>query len=90
MAYEKENNKDEVKFEVVKSQEIDFGTRGDFIEVARKKAISKENENEFISLSRGYKLEDQKRFRKGKNLSFPVDKKIVEQLIQGLTNLISE
>ncbi|HHH78260.1 MAG: hypothetical protein J7L93_02570 [Thermoplasmata archaeon] len=47
-----------VEYETINTEEIKFG-RNNFIEVARKKAISEEGvENEFVSISRGYYLED--------------------------------
>jgi len=42
-----------VDFETIKSEEIKFGNNN-FIEVARKKAVSEEGANEFISISRGF------------------------------------
>jgi len=84
-----ENKRDEVRFEVIKSQEISFGDKGDFIEIAKKKAITSEGENEFISLSRGYIIEGSKRFRKGKTLSLPVNEEVVEGVIEGLKKVIS-
>ncbi len=50
---------DEVKFEVINSKRIDFGTKN-FIEVARKKAIVENETSEFISVSRGYYREENK------------------------------
>ncbi|MGD0819069.1 MAG: hypothetical protein ABR986_11850, partial [Methanomassiliicoccales archaeon] len=50
----------DVKFETISAEKIPFG-RNNFIEVARKKAITKEGENEFISLLtwiEGYPLGD--------------------------------
>ena len=46
-----------VEYEIIEAKEIKFG-RNNFIEVARKKAISEDGENEFISISRGYYLDD--------------------------------
>ncbi|MCD6171631.1 MAG: hypothetical protein J7J36_04365 [Thermoplasmata archaeon] len=46
-----------VEYEIIEGKEIKFG-RNNFIEVAKKKAISEEGENEFVSISRGYYLED--------------------------------
>jgi hypothetical protein len=46
-----------VEFETIKAEEVEFG-RNNFIEVARKKAISEEGEREFVSISRGYYLPD--------------------------------
>ncbi len=46
-----------VEYETIKSEKIKFG-RNNFIEVARKKAVTEEGENEYISLTRGYFLPD--------------------------------
>jgi hypothetical protein len=46
-----------VEFETIKAEEIKFG-RNNFIEVSRKKAITDNNENEFISIARGFYLQD--------------------------------
>ncbi|MCK5476844.1 MAG: hypothetical protein KAI55_02905 [Candidatus Aenigmarchaeota archaeon] len=84
-----QNTNDDVTFEVIKSEEIEFGTRGDFIEVARKKAITKDGENEFISLSRGYVADEKKRFRKGKTISFPMNTDVVEKILDSLKKVTS-
>ena len=42
-----------VEFEVMTAEEVKFGSNN-FIEVARKKAITNDGEKEFLSLSRGY------------------------------------
>lgn len=46
-----------VEYETIASEEIKFG-RNNFIELAKKKAISDDGETEFVSISRGYYLED--------------------------------
>ena len=46
-----------VEFETVKAEEVKFG-KNNFIEVARKKAVSDNEEREFVSISRGYYLPD--------------------------------
>ena len=46
-----------VEYETIEAEEIKFG-RINFIEVAKKRAISEEGETEFISISRGYYLDD--------------------------------
>ena len=46
-----------VEFKIVSAEEVQFG-KNNFIEVARKKAVSEEGEREFISISRGYYLRD--------------------------------
>jgi len=47
----------DVEFETVSSDKISFG-KNNFIEVSRKKAVSKDGETEFLSISRGYTLQD--------------------------------
>jgi hypothetical protein len=46
-----------VEYETIEAEEIKFG-RNNFIEIARKKAVSEQGENVFISISRGYYLDD--------------------------------
>jgi len=46
-----------VEYDTIASEEIKFG-RNNFIEVAKKKAISDDGETEFVSISRGYYLDD--------------------------------
>lgn len=70
-----EETRERVKFETIKSDEIKFGTRN-FLEIARKKAITKEGENEFVSISRGFYAGDQRMYKK--NVSVPVEKEILE------------
>lgn len=66
-----------VEFKVIKAEEIKFG-RNNFLEIARKKAITEEGENEFISISRGFFLPDgTKRFKRG-SIALPDDKQIRE------------
>lgn len=60
-----------VEYEIIEAKEIKFG-RNNFIEVARKKAISEEGENEFISISRGYYLEDGSKKWKA-SIALPMD-----------------
>jgi hypothetical protein len=46
-----------VRFETLSAEKIPFG-KNNFLEVARKKAITDEGDSEFISVSRGYFLPD--------------------------------
>ncbi len=73
----------EVEFETVVSEDVNFGTNN-FLEVARKKAITDDSENEFISISRGFftPKEEEKRFRK--SIAFPVDPEVVDAVIAAL------
>ena len=58
-----------VQFEAIKTEEIKFG-RNNFLEIAKKKAVTEEGVNEFISVSRGFYTQDnQKRFRN--SIAFP-------------------
>jgi hypothetical protein len=45
------------EFETLKAEYINFG-RNNFIEVAKKKAVSNDGEREFLSISRGFYLDD--------------------------------
>jgi len=46
-----------VEFETLKAEEVKFG-KNNFIEVARKKAISEAGQKEFVAVSRGFYLSD--------------------------------
>ena len=46
-----------VEFETLKAEEVKFG-KNNFIEVARKKAISEAVQKEFVAVSRGFYLSD--------------------------------
>ena len=46
-----------VEFETLKAEEVKFG-KNNFIEVARKKAISESVQKEFVAVSRGFYLSD--------------------------------
>lgn len=71
-----------VEFQTMKADEVKFG-KNNFLEVARKKAIAEEGENEFIAISRGFFLPDgTKRFKK--SLAIPDDKAIIEFLAERL------
>ncbi len=69
-----------VEFETLKSEEIKFG-RNNFLEIARKKAIADDGENEFISISRGFFAPDgTKRFKK--SIALPDDQQIKDFVSQ--------
>ena len=74
-----------VDFITISAEKIPFG-RNNFIEVARKKAVTGEGENEFISLSRGYDLPDgTERFKK--SVTIPDDVKIKDFVIEKIRRL---
>jgi hypothetical protein len=66
--------KAKVEFETLNAERVNFG-RNNFLEVARKKAVTDDGVNEFISVSRGYFLPDgSARFKK--SLTIPDDVEI--------------
>ncbi len=75
-----------VHFETLSSEKIGFG-KSNFLEVARKKATTEEGEeNEFISLSRGYYLDDgTARFKK--SLTIPDDPEIKDFVAEKIKTL---
>jgi hypothetical protein len=74
-----------VEFETIKAEKVQFG-RNNFLEVARKKAIGEDGENEFISISRGYFLPDKtERFKK--SLTIPDDADIKKFIAEKVLEL---
>ena len=74
-----------VEFETIKSEKVNFG-KNNFLEVARKKAITDEGENEFISVSRGYFLDDgSERFKR--SLTIPDDADIKKFIAEKIVEL---
>jgi len=65
-----------VQFETIKAEETKFG-KNNFLEIARKKAVTQDGENEFLAISRGFFLPDgTKKFKK--SLAIPDNKEIVD------------
>jgi len=63
-----------VEFKILKAEEIKFG-KNNFLEIALKKAVTEEGENEFVSISRGFYLPDgTKRFKR--SIAIPNDDQI--------------
>ena len=74
-----------VEFETVKQEEMKFG-KNNFLEIARKKAVTEEGENEFISISRGFFLPDgSKRFKK--SLAIPDNNEIKDFIAKNIAAL---
>lgn len=74
-----------VEFETIESTEVKFGNNN-FIEIGRKKAVTPEGENEFISLSRGFFTQSgEKRYKK--NFAIPNDPEILKKVIDALQSL---
>ena len=75
-----------VEYVTIKTEEVKFGNN-DFIEVARKKAISESGENEFISISRGFMMMvGSKRYRK--SFTVPMQKEVVEFVTEKLKEMM--
>ena len=74
-----------VEFETISAEKKNFG-KNNFLEVARKKAVTDDGVNEFISVSRGYYLPDgSERFKK--SITIPDDKEIrdfVSEMIKSM------
>lgn len=75
-----------VEFQTLKAEEIRYGNRN-FIEVARKKAISERGENEFVSISRGFYIDDdQKRFTK--SFSIPLSQEVIDFVSEKIKEML--
>ena len=75
-----------VEYQTIKAEEVKFGNN-DFIEVARKKAISESGENEFISISRGFMMMDGTK-RDRKSFTVPIQKEVVEFVTKKLKEMM--
>ena len=74
-----------VEFETVTAKEVKFG-KNNFIEVAKKKAVSDSESREFISISRGYYLPDgSKRWKS--SITLPDEKEKRENIAKLLKEL---
>lgn len=75
-----------VEFETIKAEEISYGNQK-FLEVARKKAITEEGENEFISISSGFVTQTgEKRYKK--SFTVPIDEKVVDFIAENLRTML--
>ncbi|MBI2674826.1 MAG: hypothetical protein HYX24_00070 [Candidatus Aenigmarchaeota archaeon] len=81
-----EKTEEKVEFQVIKAEEIKFG-RNNFFEIARKKAVTPDGENEFISVSRGFYLPDGSKRFKGKSIAIPNDKEIKEAVAKKIKEI---
>lgn len=77
-----------VEFETLKDEIIEFG-ENEFIQVARKTAVSDEGERQFLSLARGFITDDGSRRYKN-NFSIPADEDIVDFITEQLPALLEE
>ncbi len=82
-------SEDEVSFQTIKAEEIQFG-KNNFLEIAKKKAITADGENTFISISRGFFAntandEKVKKFRR--SIAIPEDSDIVDAVVKAFENV---
>ncbi len=78
-----------VEFKTKKAKELKFG-ENNFIEVARKTAVTDQGENDFVSISKGYyRREDgEKRFKM--SIAFPPEEKFVKEVIDALKEIVKD
>jgi len=76
-----------VEFQTIKKEEIIFGeNKNKFVELARKKAITPEGENIFISLSSGFLTQEgERRYRK--SFTVPIDDDVVGFITKHLKDM---
>lgn len=74
-----------VEFQTIKAEEVKFGSNN-FIEVARKKAVTEEGAKEFISISRGYYLQDGAKAWKS-SITLPDEKEKREKIAKLIKSL---
>jgi hypothetical protein len=81
-----ENNSERnVEFVTISSEKVTFG-KNNFIEIARKKAVTKEGESQFISISRGYYLRDgSERYKK--SITIPDEPEIKAFMLEKLSQI---
>lgn len=73
------------KFEVINEKTLKFG-KNKFLEISRKKAVTPEGENEFISISKGFFTPDgQKRFKNA--LGFEFNQELLKQVSEALMSI---
>ncbi len=87
MAYDRrDERRTRVEYEVMKAEVVNFGNNK-FLEIAKKKVKGGENQNEFISISKGYFTPDGgKKYKEG--LGFPAEQKIVDEIIVKLNSVL--
>lgn len=77
-----------VEFQTIKAEEVKFGNNN-FIEVARKKAVTPEGENEFIAVSRGFFAPDgSKRFKR--SFTIPDNTEVIDFICEKIKEMASQ
>jgi len=74
-----------VEFETINAKEVSFGNNK-FLEIARKKAKTEEDETEIISISKGFVAPSgQKRFKNA--LGFEANEEVIKNLVEALQTI---
>ncbi|MCK5235318.1 MAG: hypothetical protein KAJ88_05725, partial [Candidatus Aenigmarchaeota archaeon] len=78
-----------VSFETIKAEEIQFG-KNNFLEIAKKKAITEDGENVFLSISRGFfsEMDGEKRKKFRSSIAIPDEKEIIDAVMKAFENVI--
>jgi hypothetical protein len=78
--------KELVEYKTIKSEDVNYG-KNNFIEVARKKAVTEDGETEFISVSRGFvAFNGQKRYKQ--SVTIPNSKEVVDAVVKAIKALV--
>jgi len=79
-----------VSFETIKAEEIQFG-KNNFLEIAKKKAITEDGENVFLSISRGFfsEVDGEKRKKFRSSIAIPDEKEIIDAVMKAFENVIN-
>ncbi|MCK4809016.1 MAG: hypothetical protein KAS90_05310 [Candidatus Aenigmarchaeota archaeon] len=79
-----------VSFETIKAEEIQFG-KNNFLEIAKKKAITEDGENVFLSISRGFfsEMDGEKRKKFRSSIAIPDEKEIIDAVMKAFENVIN-
>ena len=73
---------EKVEYKTLKSEDVKFG-KNNFIEIARKKAVTEDGEAEFISISRGFvSMDGQKRYKQ--SVTLPNSKDVLMAIAKAL------
>ena len=84
----KQMSDEHVSFETIKAEEIQFG-KNNFLEIAKKKAITEEGENVFLSISRGFfsEMDGEKRKKFRSSIAIPDEKDIIDAVMKAFENV---
>jgi hypothetical protein len=83
--------KTKIKFETVKAKEIVFGNN--FLEIAKRKALGEDGERPFISLTRGYYMENEEKESKDRvfkqTVTLPDNDENVKNFVRALKDIVA-